>query len=113
MDAIGKQIEKFETMSNDFSNSNKKLEPQTIKIELNSDQALQIKIENIKELRSLSMLYNNDTEKKRKTETKINSLLDQALTIDKPAHENNSVTLSVKGRKVNEAIEADDSSVVT
>ena len=110
MDAMGKQIEKFETMSNEFFNSNKKLEPQTIKLELNSDQSLQVKLENIKELQALAKLYTNDPEKKEQFDIKINSLLEQALALDKPVHENNSETLPVEGRKVNEAITGEDNS---
>ena len=97
-------------MSNDFFNSDKKLEPQTIKLELNSDQSLQVKLENIKELQALAKFYNNDTEKKEKFDIKINSLLEQALALDKPVHENNSETLPVEGRKVNEAITGEDNS---
>ena len=79
-------------------------------MELNSDQSLQIKIENIKDLKAIALLYENDTEKKEKFDIKINSLLEQALALDKPVHENNSETLPVEGRKVNEAITADDTS---
>ena len=79
---LGKQIKDFETMSNDFFNKRQNNTAQTIKMELDSDQTLQIKLDNIEKLKMLSSLYGNDPEKQKKFDKKIDSLIEEVFDMD-------------------------------
>ena len=82
MDGFNKQMEKFDSLTNDFFEKYNSKETQTIKIDMNCDQELQVKLDNIDSLRRLLTIYGNNPIKRRQLEMKIETCLDQMLTED-------------------------------